>query len=121
MSPKFRLSWLQLCGVLAFALVVYASLMLPAQVERMRTGHWFTEHFIGYFIASAIICLGWRRCLVAGVLTVTAIVLEALQALAPNHSPNLLSVLGGASGAWLAALIVEAFRVASNRGKSASS
>jgi len=122
MSRKFRLSWLQICGVLAFAVVVYASLMLPAQVERMRTGHWFTEHFIGYFIASAIICFGWRRrFLVAGVLTVTAFLLEGLQALAPNHSPNLLSVLGGASGAWLAALIVEAFRVASNRDKSASS
>ena len=115
MSPKFRLSLLQLCGVLAFALVVYASLMLPAQVERMRTGHWFTEHFIGYFIASAIICLGWRRpFVVAGVLTVTAFVLEGLQALAPNHSPNLFSVLGGASGAWLAALIIEALKAASN-------
>ena len=114
-------SWSRLLGVLAFVVVVYASLMLPAQVERMRTGHWFTEHFIGYFIACAVICLGWRRrFVVAGVLTVAAFVLEGLQALAPNHSPNLLSVLGGASGAWLAALIVEAIRVASNRRKSAS-
>ena len=122
MSRKFRLSWLQLCGVLAFALVVYASLMLPAQVERMRTGHWFTEHFVGYFVAGVIICLGWRRSfLAAGILTVTAFVLEGLQALAPNHSPNLLSVLGGATGAWLAALVVEAVRVVSKRGKSASS
>ena len=122
MSAKFRLSWLQLCGVLAFAVVVYASLMLPAQVERMRTGHWFTEHFIGYFIASAIICLGWRRpFLVAGILTLTAFVLEGLQALASNHSSNLLSVLGGATGAWLAAFVVEAVRVASKRRKSASS
>jgi VanZ family protein len=121
MSSKFRLSWLQLIGVVAFALVVYASLMLPDQLERMRTGHWFTEHFVGYFIASAIICLGWRRrFLVAALLTVTAIVLEGLQALSPNHSANLLSVLGGASGAWLAALIVEAFKVVSNRGKPAS-
>jgi VanZ family protein len=121
MSAKLRLSWLQLFGVVAFALVVYASLMLPDQLERMRTGHWFTEHFVGYFIASLIICLGWRRrFLVAAGLTVTAFVLEGLQALAPNHSPNLLSVLGGASGAWLAALIVEAFKVVSNPGKSAS-
>jgi VanZ family protein len=122
MSAKFRLSWLQLFGVVAFALVVYASLMLPAQVERMRTGHWFTEHFVGYFVASAIIGLGWRRrFIVAGLLTVAAFVLEGLQALTPNHSANLLSVLGGASGAWLAALIVEAFKVASSRDKSASS
>ena len=122
MSRKFRLSWLQICGVLAFAVVVYASLMLPAQVERMRTGHWFTEHCVGYFVAGVIICLGWRRSfLAAGILTVTAFVLEGLQALAPNHSPNLLSVLGGATGAWLAALVVEAVRVVSKRGKSASS
>jgi len=47
-------------------------------------------------------------------------VLEGLQALTSNHSSNLLSVLGGASGAWLAALIVEAIRVALNRRKSAS-
>jgi VanZ family protein len=121
MSTKFRLNWLQLCGVVAFGLVVYASLMLPVQVERMRTGHWFTEHFVGYFVASVIIGLGWRRrFVVAGLLTITAFVLEGLQALTPNHSANLLSVLGGASGAWLAALIVEAFKVASNRGKSAS-
>ena len=121
MSAKFRLNWLQRCGALAFVLVIYASLMLPAQVERMRTGHWFIEHFIGYFIASAVICLGWRRrFLAAGVLTVTAIVLEALQALAPNRPPNLLSVLGGASGAWLAALVTEVLMVALNRGRPAS-
>jgi hypothetical protein len=116
------LGWLQLCGVVAFAFVAFASLMLPEQVERMRSGHWFAEHVIGYFVASAVISLGWRRPLwVAGVLTVAAFVLEGLQALTPNHSPNLLSVLGGASGAWLAALIVAAIGVASKRRKSASS
>jgi len=121
MSAKFRLSWLQLCGVLAFVLLIYAALMLPAKVEQMRTGHWFTEHFVGYFVAGIVICLGWRRpSLVAGILTVTAIVLEGLQALSPNHSANLLSVLGGASGAWVAAFIVEVVRRASRRGKSAS-
>ena len=122
MNRKFRPSWLQICGVLAFGLAIFASLMLPAPVERMRTGHWFTEHFVGYFVAGIIICLGWRRpFVVAGILTITAIVLEGLQALSPNHSANLLSVLGGASGAWVAALVVEAIRWASKRGKSASS
>jgi VanZ family protein len=120
MTSLFRVNWIQICGVLAIAFVVFASLLLPEQVEQMRTGHWFAEHFIGYFAASAVICLGWRRpLLVAGILTVAAFVLEGLQALTPNHSSNLLSVLGGASGAWLAALIVEAVRVASNRRKSA--
>src|SRR5262245_34561000 len=120
MSSKFRLSWLQLFGLLAFTLVVYASLMLPERVEQMRTGHWFTEHFVGYFVASAIICLGWRRTFLAAVLlTVAAVILEGLQGLTPNHTPNIFSVLGGASGAWLAALFIEAIRVVSNRRKSA--
>src|SRR5262245_5678871 len=109
MSAKIRLSWLQLCGVLAFALLVYVALMLPAKVEQMRTGHWFTEHFVGYFVTGIILCFGWRRpFLVAGILTITAVVLEGLQALSANHSANLLSVLGGAGGAWLAALVVKA-------------
>ena len=122
MSARFRLSWIQLCGVAAFVLLVYAALILPARIEQMRTGHWFTEHFVGYFVTGIILCFGWRRpFLVAGILTITAVVLEGLQALSPNHSANLLSVLGGASGAWLAALVVEAVRWASKRGKSASS
>ena len=66
-------------------------------------------------------CLAWGRPFwIAAILTVAAFVLEGLQALTPTHSPNLLSVLGGASGSWLAALIVEAIRVASNRRKSPS-
>ena len=120
MTSLFRVNWIQICGVLAFAFVVFASLLLPEQVEQMRTGHWFAEHFVGYFAASAVICLGWRRPLVvAGMLTIVAFVLEGLQALTPNHSANFLSVLGGACGAWLAALLVEAIRVASKRRKSA--
>jgi len=119
MTSLFRVNWIQICGVIAFVFVVFASLLLPEQVEQMRTGHWFAEHFVGYFLASAVICLGWRRpFLVAGVLTVAAFVLEGLQALTPNHSSNLLSVLGGASGAWLASLIIEALRVASMRRRS---
>jgi VanZ family protein len=116
----FRLSWLKLCGLSAFALVVVASLMLPEQVERLRTGHWFAEHFVGYFVASAVICLAWRRpFVVAGVLTFAAFILEGLQAWTPNHSPNLLSVVAGASGVWLAALFVWAVGVASSRRKAA--
>ena len=90
MIARFRLSWMRLCGVIAVALVIFASLMLPTKLEHMRTGHWFTEHFLGYFAASLVVCLGWRRPFVVGAgLAVTAFVLEALQALTPNHSPTL--------------------------------
>jgi VanZ family protein len=116
MISNFSLRWSRLLGVGAFGMVIFASLMLPTAVEHMRTGHWFIEHFLGYFAASAVLCLGWRRPFwVAGILTVAAFLLEGLQALTPNHSANLLSVLGGASGAWLAALIVAAIGVASKR------
>jgi len=108
--------WIQLCGAIAFGLVIFASLKLPAQWEQMRTGHWFIEHFLGYFAASSIICLGWRRpFVVAGSLTVAALILEGLQSLTPNHSPALLSVVGGASGAIAAALIAKVIMVARNR------
>jgi hypothetical protein len=40
----------------------------------------------------------------------TRVVLEGLQAVSPNHSDNLLWVLGGVSGAWLAAIVVEVVR-----------
>ena len=96
MISSSRPPWMKLCGAIAFGMVIFASLMLPAQWEQMRTGHWFTEHFLGYFAASAIICLGWRRPFwVAGILTVAAFLLEGLQALTPDHSANIFSVLGG--------------------------
>jgi hypothetical protein len=98
------------------ALVVVASLMLPAEWERLRTGHWFIEHFLGYFAASSIVLLGWHRpLLVAGGFTVAAVILEALQSLTPNHSPAVLSVIGGAGGALAAALIAKLIMVARSR------
>jgi VanZ family protein len=111
-----RLRWIRFCGVASLALVVFASLMLPTQWEQLRTGHWFIEHFLGYFAASLIICLGWCRPLVvAGGLMATAAVLEILQSLTPNHSPSFVSVLGGASGALAAALIVKFIMSLRNR------
>ena len=44
-----RLACIRLRGELAFVFVVYASLMLPEQVERLRARHWCTERFLGYF------------------------------------------------------------------------
>ena len=81
--------WIRLCGVVALALVVFASLMLPPQLKRLRTGHWAVEHFLAYFAATSIVCLGWRRpFVVAGSLMAAAAILEALQGLTPNHTPS---------------------------------
>lgn len=111
-----RLSWIRLGGVLAIAMLIFASLFLPTELERLRTGHWFIEHFLGYFAAAATICLGWPRpFLVGGILMVAAVILEALQSFTPNHSPTLLSVVGGAAGALAAALIAKLIMVARSR------
>ena len=115
MISRFRLSWMRLWGVIALAIVVFASLMLPTQLEQMRTGHWLMEHFLGYFAASLVICLGWRRPLMVGAgLAVIACVLEALQALTPSHSPTFVSAMGGAAGALAAAGLVKLIMVVRN-------
>ena len=101
----------RLCAVLAFAILVIASLMLPPQLEEMRSGHWAVEHFLAYFAAVPIICLAWPRpFLVAAALIPSAALLEALQCLEPGHSPNIfaaLSSIGGVlAGALLATLLL---------------
>ena len=110
------LIWFRLCGVLAMVAIVFASLMLPPNWEQMRTGHWFVEHFLGYFVASSIILLGWPKPLVVGiVLATTAVILEALQALSPNHTASALSIIGGVTGALTAAILAKLIALASRR------
>ena len=101
----------RLCAVLAFAILVIASLLLPPQLEGMRSGHWAIEHFLAYFAAVPIICLAWPRpFLVAAALIPSAALLEALQCIDPGHSPNIfaaLSSIGGVlAGALLATLLL---------------
>ena len=108
LRSHFRLGWMRLWGGLALAGIVFASVMLPTSWEKLRTGHWAIEHFVAYFAATLILCLGWRRpFLVAGVLAaIVAPLLEVIQIFTPNHSASLLSVLSGAAGALAAALLV---------------
>jgi hypothetical protein len=101
----------RVCGVLVLAVLIFASLLLPPQLEHVRTGHWEIEHFLAYLAAVPIICLGWPRpFLVATTLIPAAALLEALQCLEPDHSPNILAALssigGVVVGALLAALMI---------------
>src|SRR6478672_4193326 len=105
-----RFGW-RLCGILVSGLLIFASLLLPPQLEHMRTGHWEIEHFLAYLMAVPIICLGWPRpFLVAITLIPAAALLEVLQCLRPDHSPNffaaLSSMVGVLVGALVAALII---------------
>jgi hypothetical protein len=98
--------WIRLCGVVTLAVIIVASLMLPDKLERLRTGHWAVEHFLAYFAATSIVCVGWRRpFVVAGTFMAIAALLEALQGLTPNRIPDLLSAVSGASGVLAAALL----------------
>jgi glucose-6-phosphate-specific signal transduction histidine kinase len=96
----------RLCGVLAVAALIFASLLLPSQLEQMRTGHWEIEHFFAYLVAVPLICLGWPRpFLVASTLIPAAALLEVLQCLRPDHSPNLFAALSSIAGVMVGTLL----------------
>jgi VanZ family protein len=99
------LGW-RVCGVLAVFALIFASLFLPPRLEHWRTGHWEVEHFLAYLAAVPILCLGWPRpFLVAASLVPAAALLEALQCLRPDHSPNVLAALSSMGGALVGALL----------------
>jgi hypothetical protein len=108
-----------LAGAVALAVVVVATL-IPANMQ-IRTGlHWETEHFLAYFVVTAIFCLAWPRpVLVGGVLTVLALLLETAQGLTPDRQPDLRTALAAAGGvlsaAFLALLIIAAVRTWKSR------
>jgi len=94
-----QLSWIRACGGVALVVLIVASLLLPTKWEELRTGHWAVEHFLAYFAAMCILCLGWRRPWVVAVgLIALAALLEALQSLNPDHAPNVLAALSSIGG-----------------------
>jgi len=76
-----------------------------------RTGlGWKLDHVIGYFAITLLVCFAWPRpFVVGGALMVFAGLLEALQSLTPDRTPNLWAAIYGAGGALAAALLAEHF------------
>ena len=99
---KARLIWL---GAIVLMAAIAASL-IPANMQ-IRTGlHWQVEHFLVYFVATSIFCLAWPRpFIVAGVMMAFAALLEALQGLTPDRTPDLPTALAAASGALTAGVL----------------
>ena len=94
-------------GVIILIAAVVASL-IPANMQ-IRTGlHWQVKHFLVYFVATSIFCLAWPRPLiVAGVIMAFAALLEALQGLTPDRTPDLPRALSAAAGALTAGVLAK--------------
>jgi hypothetical protein len=104
-ASESRFGW-RLCGIIVLGAIIFASLLLPPQLEQMRTGHWEIEHFLAYLMAVPIICLGWPRpFLVATTLIPAAALLEVLQGLKPDHSPNFFAAISSIGGVLVGALL----------------
>jgi hypothetical protein len=113
------------CSAVAGAGVVAAAIVasLISASMQLRTGlHWQVEHFLVYFVATSIFCLaGPRPFIVAGVMMAFSALLEGLQGLTPDRTPDLPTALSAAAGALsagvLAKLIIMARKLALARAK----
>jgi VanZ family protein len=93
-----ELKW-RIFGGFTLAAIIVASLMLPPELEQLRTGHFAIEHFLAYFAATCVLCRGWPRpILVAGALMPLAALLEVLQTLEPDHDLSVLTALSSMGG-----------------------
>jgi len=107
MSFESRSAWLRLSGAAAIALLVIASLTSMMAQPRTILG-WQLEHFLGYFVATLIVCAAWPRPLTIAVLLVLlAGVLEILQYFTPDRHPNFMAVVWSAGGTVLASALAE--------------
>ena len=98
---SFSINW-RLMGLLTVATLVFASLFLPQRLEEMRTGYWAVEHFLAYFVATFVVCRGWRPLAVVGTLVFLGLLLEALQCLEVDHDPNIFAALSSVGGVLVA-------------------
>jgi VanZ family protein len=105
--PPTRSTWIALCGATVLLAAIVASL-IPANMQ-IRTGlHWQVEHFLVYFLATSIFCFARPRpFVVAGVMVAFSALLEALQGLTADRTPDLPTALAAAAGALTAAVLAK--------------
>ncbi len=69
---------------------------------------WQFDHVIGYFGFAVLFSLAWRRPLaVGGILMVSAVLLESLQALTPDRCCDVQAAFYGVGGALAGAVFAE--------------
>ena len=79
------------CSLALLALLVAASL-IPAKWQYLRTGlGWQSDHFLGFFVATSVVCFAWSRPLLVGpILMATACPTLKLHCTAPAGHWSLL-------------------------------
>ena len=78
---------------------IVAATFVPAAWQVRLGLHWLVEHFLAYFVVTAVFCLATRRPMaVAAVLVPLAIVLESLQALTADRVADAVTALFAAAG-----------------------
>jgi hypothetical protein len=95
-----------LLGVTVIAALALAALLPTKWVPRTGLG-WQVEHFLGYFVTTLVLSVAWHRpYVVAASLMMCSGLLEALQGLTPDRTPDLTAAFTGAAGVISAATLV---------------
>jgi VanZ family protein len=95
---------------MAIMVLLVVGALGPANWTPRTALGWQSDHVLGYFAITLLVCLAWPRPLVVGaVLMAAAFLLEGLQALTPDRTANLVAALCGAGGVVAAALVAELF------------
>ncbi len=96
-----------MAGAVLLAAIVVAT-FVPAGWQVRLGLHWLAEHFLAYFVLTAVFCAATRRpMLVAAALVPLAIILESLQALTADRVADAVTALFAASGVAAAALLAD--------------
>jgi VanZ family protein len=95
---------------MAIMVLLVVGALGPANWTPRTALGWQSDHVLGYFAITLLVCFAWPRPLVVGaVLMAAAFLLEGLQALTPDRTANLVAALCGAGGVVAAALVAELF------------
>ena len=107
MVPALTSRLFGLAGAVLLAAIAAAT-FVPAAWQIRLGLHWLTEHFLAYFVVTALFCLASRRPMaVAAVLVPLAVVLETLQALTADRVADAVTALFAAAGVASAALLAD--------------
>jgi hypothetical protein len=97
--------WIAAAGVVLL-IAIAADSLVPVTLQVRLGLHWLIEHFLAYFALTLLFCMAWPRPLIAAAcLIVIAGMMEALQGLTADRTPDLATAFCGAAGVLTAALL----------------